>query len=260
MRYLRLLLPFTWTFLWSLWAFAAEGDVGIVLMHGKGANPPSVMRLAGNLESKGYRVTTPIMAWSSIRGFDADYPRSLIEIGAAVKSLRDKGAKRIILAGHSLGANAAIAYAGSGHDIDGIIAIAPGHVPDVPRFRTAVAGSLKKARQMIAEGQSDSSASFLDLTRGTTRTITTTAAIYLSYFDPEGLAAMPKSAAAIPRPSPFLWIIGNQDPLLVLGDNYVFNKAPKHPRSSYLVVPGGHGDTPNVGAAPIIDWLASLGY
>ena len=174
--------------------------------------------------------------------------------------LMQQDIKRIIVAGHSLGANAAIAYAGSGHDIDGIIAIAPGHVPDVPRFRTGVAGSLKKARQMIAEGKSDSSASFLDPTRGTTRTITTTAAIYLSYFDPEGLAAMPKSAAAIPRPIPFLWIIGNQDPLLSLGDNYVFNKAPKHPRSSYLVVPGGHGDTPNVGAAPIIDWLASLGY
>lgn len=240
---------------------AAETDVGIVLLHGKWERPPThITVLARTLESKGFKVATPTMPWSSLRDYDTDYPGALAEIEAAAKSLREKGAKRIIVGGHSFGANAAIAYAGSRREVDGVMALAPGHVPDLSGFQSRVSGSVKKANEMIAEGKGDSKASFDDFNQGQTKSIRTTAKAYFSFFDPEGMAAMPKSAAAIPHPVPFLWVIGTQDRLLGQGEDYVFSKAPKHPGSKYLIVQSDHLNTPTVAATQIVEWLMSLGY
>lgn len=260
MKMNRLLL-FVSVLLWPVWVFGAESDVGIILMHGKWARLPShVTGLARVLEARGIKVAMPEMPWSNNRQYDADYPRALAEIDTAVQSLRDMGAKRVIVAGHSFGANAAIAYAGAGKVVDGVMAIAPGHVPDLRGYQSKVAGSVEKAKQMVAEGKGDSIDSFDDFNQGKNRSVRMTATAYLSYFDPDGIAAMPKSAGAIPRPIPFLWMIGSQDQLLAQGEGYVFNKAPKHPNSKYLVVSGGHLDTPGIGADQIAEWVISLGY
>jgi len=246
---------------WPALVVGAEAEVGVILMHGKWDRPPThVAMLARTLESKGFKVSTPVMSWSGNREYDADYERTLAEIDAAAQSLREKGATRIIVGGHSFGANAAIAYAGAGREVDGVMALAAGHVPDLPNFRNKVSSSVEKAKQMIGEGKGDSTASFEDLNQGKTRSIRTTANIYLSFFDPDGLASMPKSAAAIPRAVPFLWVIGTQDSLHSRGENYVFSKAPPHPNSKYLVVTANHADTPSVAAEQIVEWLASLGY
>src|SRR6478735_10925930 len=104
--------------------YAAEGDLGIVLLHGKWDRPPThVMLLARQLESAGYKVSTPVMPWSDARGYDASYPQALAEIEASAKSLRDKGAKRIVVAGQSFGANGALAYAASGKPVDAVVAL-----------------------------------------------------------------------------------------------------------------------------------------
>lgn len=246
---------------WPALVVGAEADVGIVLMHGKWDRPPThVAMLARTLESKGYKVSTPVMSWSGSREYDADYERTLSEIDAAAQSLREKGAKRIIVGGQSFGANAAIAYAGAGKEIDGVMALAPGHTPDLPNFRNRLSSSVEKARQLVGEGKGDSKTSFEDLNQGKTRSVQTTPNVYLSFFDPDGLASMPKSAASIPRPVPFLWVIGTQDGLLARGENYVFNKAPQHPNNKYLIVTANHADTPSVAAEQIVEWLASLGY
>jgi acetyl esterase/lipase len=235
-----------------------ESEVGIVLMHGKWAGPPAppIKVLATALRTKGFKVITPVMPWGQKRMYDADYPTALSEIEASVEILRKKGAKRIIVAGHSFGANASIAYAASGREVDGVMAIAPGHCPDLQNFGTSVA----KARKMIAKGKGEETASFDDNNQGKDRTISTTAKIYLSFFDPDGLGVMPKSAAAIPKPVPFLWVIGTHDHLYRHGENYVFNKVPKHPRNSYLVVNADHSGTPEVAASQIVEWIMSLKY
>jgi pimeloyl-ACP methyl ester carboxylesterase len=238
---------------------AAGPGVGIVLMHGKWSRPPTpVVQLARLLGADGYTVVTPEMPWSERRLYDVDYPGALAEIEAAVRSLRAGGVARVIVAGHSFGANAAIAYAGSGREVDGLIALAPGHVPDLAGFRTTVGASVERARAMIADGKAADRAEFTDLNQGRTRTIRTTAKIYHSYFDPEGMAAMPKSAAMIPRPIPFLWVVGTRDSMLRAGEAYAFNRAPPHPKSKYLVVESDHGNTPNDARDDIVRWLASL--
>lgn len=235
-----------------------ESEVGIVLMHGKWAGPPAppIQVLATALRAKGFKVITPVMPWGQKRMYDADYPTTLSEIEASVEILRKKGAKRIIVAGHSFGANASIAYAASGREVDGVIAIAPGHCPDLDNFGASVA----KARQMIAKGKAEETASFDDNPQGQHRTISTTAKIYLSFFDPDGLGVMPKSAAAIPKPVPFLWVVGTHERIYRYGENYVFNKVPKHPRNMYLVVNADHNGTPVVAASQIVEWIMSLKY
>lgn len=62
------------------------------------------MPLAPQLESADYKVATLAMPWSSLREYDAGYPQALAEIGAAAQSLRDKGAKRIVVARPHAGA------------------------------------------------------------------------------------------------------------------------------------------------------------
>lgn len=240
---------------------AGESYVGIVLIHGKGGNPSGhIAPLVRALSSQGFRVSAPSMPWSKQRAYDADYSSALAEIEAAANSLREKGAKKIIVGGHSLGANAAIAYAASGRDVDGVIAIAPGHVPDSAMWRDAFGPSVEKARQMIAEGKGDTADTFADLNQGKSTSIQTTAKIYLSYFDPEGLGSMPSSVAKFSRPIPFLWVIGTKDRLMQQGEAYAFARAPKHSNSKYLVVEADHLSTPTDASAQIVEWLRSLGY
>lgn len=261
MRHLLKLVAPLAALLFSLPTLAAPSDVGIVLLHGKWDRPPThIAQLARVLESKGYRVATPEMPWSGRRNYDADYPAALAEVEASVQALREKGAKKIIVGGHSFGANGAITYAASGREVDGVMAIAPGHTPDLERFRATVADSVAKAKQMTAEGQGDEKADFDDLNQGRTRTLYTTAKIYLSYFDPDGMGSMPRSASRIPHPVPFLLVVGTQDPVFAKGADYIFNKAPQHPASRYLVVDSNHLGTPSAAAEKIVEWLATLGY
>jgi dienelactone hydrolase len=87
--------------------FAAPSEVGVVLMHGKWGSPQSMSALARELESKGYLVSNAEMAWSGRRLYDVDYPTALKEIEQEVQQLRAKGAKRVVVAGQSMGSNAA---------------------------------------------------------------------------------------------------------------------------------------------------------
>lgn len=259
-RLSAILLGIVWLF--PLAVASAEADVGIVFIHAKWAQAygTNLSILMSEAKSRGYKVTAPTMPWSSARMYDADYPQALAELEAAVQELRGQGAKRVVLAGHSFGANAVLAYAGAGKDIDGILAIAPGHAPDRDTFRRELGHYVEKARQMIAAGEGESKAFFMDLNQGKTISVQTTAAIYFSFFDPEGLGAMPKSASRIPRPVPFLWVIGQSDILYPAGEDYAFTKAPKHEASRYLVVTGGHRDTPTIAMSQILEWLVSLQY
>jgi len=88
-------------------ASAAENEVGIVLLHGKWDRPPSkVLDLARQLEAQGYQVLSPTMPWSGTREYDVPYSQAIVEIESAANSLRDKGAKHVVVGGLSFGANA----------------------------------------------------------------------------------------------------------------------------------------------------------
>jgi len=83
------------SFIFSVSVFAASpSDVGIILLHGKGAKPElkKYEKLDGKLSAEGYSVVVPRMPWSGHKG-KADYNGSLsdafVSIEKEVRNFRD---------------------------------------------------------------------------------------------------------------------------------------------------------------------------
>lgn len=242
----------------AMTSHAAPSDVGIVLMHGKWGNPKSMMQLSGALTARGYRVSTPEMAWSGRRLYDMDYPAALKEVEKEVKQLRAKGVKRVVVAGQSLGSNAAVAYAASGMDLDALVILAPGHFPERYIKNPAMKTSLARAGAMVAANQGTEAENFEDLNQGKRRQIHIAAATYVSYFDPKGPGAMTNSIRKLAKPLPVLLAIGTQDPFFA-ESNAFFDSAPAHPGSHYVALEGDHVGLPNLVTAEMLKWLEPLG-
>lgn len=240
---------------------AVAGEkIGVVLMHGKGGTAAKgpIGSLAGSLRKSGFLVKTPDMPWSKLRIYAKSYDDSMAEIDQVVAALKADGAGRIVVAGQSIGANAALGYAARRDGLAGVIAIGPGHVVELGGYQGKLGGSVGKARDMVAAGKGSKTAPFKDNNQGKTFTVKTSADIYLSWFDPGGPAVMPVNVENIKAGTPLLWIVGNKDVMFKRGEAYAFANAPPHPQNAYVVVPGGHGATPNKSVKQIIKWLKSL--
>lgn len=238
---------------------SVQAQTGVVLMHGKGskngAKAPTKI-LARFLESKGFLVAAPDMPWHASRIFDKTVEESMAEIDAIVAELRARGADRIVVGGHSLGANAALAYGARRDGLAGIMAIAPGHVPEI--WRGKVAGDIARARDMVQASKGGETGGFVDFNQGRKATLTMAAKDYLSWYAPDGDAVMPVNAANLKPGTPLLWIVGDKDGMADRGEAYAFARAPAHPSSSYQVIGGGHRATPMKGKGEILRWLKGL--
>jgi pimeloyl-ACP methyl ester carboxylesterase len=163
-----------------------------------------------------------------------------------------------LLAGHSFGANAVMAYMAEVGDADGIIALAPGHVPrymyETGMARTAV----DEARSAVTGGRADDKIKLNDMNQGQRRDFNLPAQILLSYFEPDGLGHMPATAARFKRAVPFMWVIGTRDPLYPSGEGFAYARALPHPQSTYLVVQADHKDTPEVATAKVLAWVRQV--
>lgn len=221
-------------------AFDLRG-AGVVLIHGKGGGQGPLQPLAQALKAKGAVVAMPRMSWvSSYRTYD----ETLGEVRAAVSRLKAGGARRIVLVGHSLGANVSLGYAARVGGVDAVVALAPGHRPD---FIAGQAGaSLEEAKAMVAAGQGGQKARFLDFNQGKAFPITTTAAAYLSFFDPSGPAA--EAARGRGAGSSVLWVIGR-------ADRAAMNDRAPYSSGTRIEVDAGHQDTPRVAVGQVVDWL-----
>lgn len=237
----------------------ARAELGVVIMHGKGSQngdgaPTKV--LAQFLENKGFIVAAPDMPWQAERLFDKTLDESMAEIDAIVAELKERGADRVVIAGHSLGANAALAYGARRGGLAGIVAIAPGHIPEIwgKRFADDVA----TAHAMIDAGKGAEKGNFRDFNQGKETTLSMPARNYLSWYDPAGEEVMPENAAALKDGVPLLVIVGEDDPLSKRGQAYIFDKAPANSKSRYIVIDGGHMATPKKGKIEILNWLNGL--
>ena len=225
-------------------ASAAGEDLGVVLLHGKGGSPTGYIReLASALQAKGYLVSTPTMPWAKNRIYDASFEEAMAEIDREVDALHQKGAKLVVVGGQSLGANAALGYAASRDRIGGIIALAPAHNPESPAFARRLGSDLQRAKAMVAAGKGKEKQGFSDLNQGQSLQVTATAEVYVSWFDPDGLAVMPRSAASIKNAHPLLFVVGSGDRSAPPKD-YIFDKAPAHPKSKYATLTADHFTAP----------------
>jgi len=242
---------------------APLAGIGLVLMHGKGGQPENnIASLAAALEAQGAKVVRPRMAWSGQRGqptsYAVDYDAALRAIDPAISELRRSGAMKIVVAGQSIGANAAIGYgARYGKALQGVIALAPGHTPDRWARNPEIARGIQEAKALIAQGQGDKMRSFPDINQGRSFEVPATPRAWLSFFDPHGPASMPSNAKSLPR-LPFLWAIGREDMLAAAGAAYAFAQAPAHPKSRYVELDSGHMDGPDKAISVVIEWLKTM--
>ncbi len=252
---LRLLLT------WAPWAALPAQQIGIVLMHGKwGSAAPQtpVGQLAAYLRQHGMLVSTPDMPWSKRRGLDRSYEDSMAEIDQAIAQLKEQGARRIVVAGQSMGANAALGYGARRSGLAGTMAIASGHVPESSAYQARMDQDWRRAKTMVDAGQGDVTTEFKDLSQGKISRHRIKPRIYLGWYDPAGAARIPVNAANLKVGTPLLWFVGREGRMAKRGPRYAFARAPDHPQSAYVVVQGGHKATPLNGKRRILEWLQRL--
>jgi dienelactone hydrolase len=180
-------------------------DWGVLVLHGKSGGGKSLEAVAAALRSKGAKVAMPAMSW--VKSYTT-YEATLEEVARHVAALRAQGARRVALVGQSLGANVALGYAARRGETEAVAAIAPGHQPD--RFLRFTEDSLHRAKEMMAAGRGAETAAFVDVNQGKKFEIRTTAAAYVSFFDPGGPAMMKRNAASLNNVK-LLWVIGSED-------------------------------------------------
>jgi len=253
------------SFIFSVSVFAASpSDVGIILLHGKGAKPElkKYEKLDGKLSAEGYSVVVPRMPWSGHKG-KADYNGSLsdafVSIEKEVRNFRDQGKTTVVLVGHSMGTAGALAYAKHRGGIDGVIGVAPGHFPGSDSFhKDFVFFDVKKAKQMVEEGKATKSLKVEDYNSGSRRfKMTVVAEDYLSMFDPEGPMSVDDNLKGLGE-TPFLWVAPTHDPVTSKKSSKYFGMAPKNPKSKLVKIDAEHKNAPPKAFGEIHKWISEL--
>jgi esterase/lipase len=235
---------------------ALAQTIGVVLMHGKTGSPESVINgLADALRGAGYLVDTPEMCWSRRRIYDRSFTDCLTEVDAAVARLKDRGATRIVVAGMSQGGDAALVYGATRGGLAGIIALAPAASPEHQATLPEIAQSIADARAMVAAGRGNDYGNFADRNSSRALSLHCSAAVYLSYMDPQGPANM--LAGVRNLHAPLLWVAGTADPSQIHAQAE-FAQAPVNPLNRFVTVPSAHLDTPNAAREVVLAWLPTL--
>jgi dienelactone hydrolase len=241
----------------ALQAGAAE-KVGVVCLHGKWGAPAQMQGMARYLEGEGFLASAPQMAWSGTRQYDQTLEDTAAEVTAAIGDLRGKGATKVVLLGQSLGAVFAAYYMGR-HAVDGLIGVSPGHNPAARRYREEAAESVARAREMVLRGEGKEKDFFLDLNSGSrSKSVRTTAEIYLDYNAPDGPLAKDTLVAGLKPATPLL-ILANSDEVGKSNGELSRALASRHSPDAVRVLQGNHMSLIDGEAKPAVaGWLKSL--
>jgi pimeloyl-ACP methyl ester carboxylesterase len=239
--------------------------IGVILLHGKMGTATDhragLNKIGSMLAASRHLAVVPSMPW---RGDDwlnigVDMPRVLDQIEILAASLRTRGATRIALIGHSLGANVALAYAAERGPVAGLVMAAPGHNPHLLFQRNpAIRDAIERARTMVSRDGGAEKIEWPDAIQGARLTVSTTANVYYSWMNPEGLAVMPVQARRLPASTPLLLVISRRDPFFDAAESSVYVPAARHPHSRYLAIGADHSTTPLAAATSIVQWLNGL--
>jgi pimeloyl-ACP methyl ester carboxylesterase len=241
-------------------ARADAPKVGVVVMHGKGGSPTKhVSELAAALESHGFLVANLDMPWSGRREYDVDVGTAESEVASALAALRQKGADKVFVAGHSQGGLFAL-YFGGRHRIDGIVAIAPGGNVGNPMFRERLAEPVASARKLVADGKGQEKTRLSDYENAKgTYPIVTTPSAYLTWFDPEGAMNQTLAMRNIKADTPVLFIVPTNDyPGLQRVKQEMFDLLAKHPLTKLSEPHSNHLNAPTASIQEIESWIDAV--
>ncbi|RQO68156.1 alpha/beta hydrolase [Aquitalea sp. FJL05] len=261
LRRLRLLLlPLLGLIATTALANPLGPTVGVVLMHGKGGSPEKhVDKLAKALQQQGVLLANLDMPWSGRREYDADVASAVKQVQEALESLRNQGARKLVVAGHSQGGLFALYLAGR-LPLDGVMAIAPGGNVAAGTPRERLADTVASARSLLAAGHGGEKTRLADFegSKGL-YPITTTPRIYLDWFDPDGAMNQSKAVQQLPASLPVLYISPEDDyPALQRVRQSMFDALPANPASQLLIPPGSHLQAPTAAIPGILTWLGRM--
>jgi alpha-beta hydrolase superfamily lysophospholipase len=245
----------------GLCAQAAEPPSGVVLMHGKGGAPTKhVNGLADALVRDGLLVANLEMPWSGRREYDVDVQAAENEVLAAIASLRQKGAAKVFVAGHSQGGLFAL-YFGGRHPVDGVIAIAPGGDVGNLLFRDKLADSVERARTLVRDGPAQEKSRFNDFEAGRGLfPVYTTPAAYLAWFAPDGAMNQTLATQGLAAATPVLFVAPTNDyPGLARAKEAMFGLLPKNPHTRLYEPNASHLGAPAASVQAIEDWIRAVG-
>lgn len=218
----------------------------------------SVFGLMQVLEGAGFKVILPAMPWTPAHQYDRTLDQVFGEIDATAAKLKGRGAAVVVVVGHSFGGGVAVAYGARGKDVAGVVAVVAGPDADEPKQRTVRARSVAKARRMIAEGHADEVAAFDDTNLSVVGVVHTTAADYLSFFDPESGMSLHRDLAQWPPDLPLLWIDGSDEAQRPRRVRMVQHYLPPHTLSHYLAIPAVHNSAADAAGPAIVAWIRCL--
>lgn len=229
-------------------------------MHGKWSSPntPVLRLLEKRLLKENFQIDKPIMAWSRHKKYDQSYYDVLKDLSDKIKKYKQQSnIQKIILMGHSIGANACFAYQAEYNDADAIVAITPGHYPEYFIRNHRHEYLIKKVEDKINKNLNKEIIKFEDINCHHKRTFELEAEIFYSYFNPQGLGNMSKSVSRIKKNIPVLYIEGATDHVKT-GPDHIFSKLPYHQHNRYKILKNNHTDTPEASKDLIVEWLNSL--
>lgn len=234
---------------------------GFLILHGKSSGPAvpdcSVTPLAAKLAENGYLVDYEAYSWETSRIYLTTFESTTEEIQAGIKRLRDRGATRIHLVGHSMGGNIAIYYAINNSDFDSLIGLATAHNVHHPTLRYVVKWSVEKARELVAQGN-DEPSEFVDWNVTDILARTVKPSCYLSYFDFDGNANMALNVKKITRTLNVLMIGGVNDNTQQTTRMSVYTPIPKTEYSRWILTEDDH-ETVSINAYDtIVNWVDNL--
>ena len=234
----------------------ASKPCAVILMHGKWGMPqsPYLKPVVQKLEPA-CPVKLLEMPWSRMRLYDKPYADALAQIRQAVAEFRQAGVQWVAVGGQSFGANASLAYMAQVGDVDAVLPLAPGHVPENFYQITEVRRGIDTAHQAVQAGQGDTLVEMTDINQGQRRPVQPTANALWSYFNPQGWGNMRLSTAAFRKPVPVFWAIGTADSLYPEGSAAIYKNMSVHPDSRYEVVRANHATTPEVASDALIAWV-----
>jgi pimeloyl-ACP methyl ester carboxylesterase len=218
-----------------------------------------VNSLASALEAKGVAVANIEMPWSGRRDYDVGVKQAEQEVLASLQNLRDKGAKKLFVAGHSQGGIFALHF-GAQHAVDGVVAIAPGGNVGGSVFQEQLREPLARARQLVAEGKGTEKARLADFegSKGG-YPVTTTPVNYLEWFEADGAMNQVKSSRAMKPATPVLYVAPTRDyPGLQKVKQQMFSALPANPLTKLIEPSASHLEAPGAAAQEIFAWMQEV--
>jgi len=233
---------------------------GYLLLHGKKSGPAySDCALHPLVKQLGQHslVDFESHAWAHDRLYDQPFESCYDSIELAKQRLRDRGAEKIHIVGHSLGGNAAIYYATKNLDFDSIVLLAPAHNTHLGKIRAQCAWSVRKAKNLVEENRNEPNY-FVDFDSADVTVSQVRPSIYISYFDADGPCNMTNNSQRIARPISVLCLSGKRDITQATTKELIYDPLPKTQQAQFHLLDEDHFTVCHNSHDLIVNWARNL--